>query len=107
MKVHLMWSIGLLFGIDAARSPGQAKSRSTQVPKGRKSIATGVSPWVKRPRAISPEGAEDDAAWHFRGFARAGHHSMMFVRPPGGDVGGALPQGLKALATTARPPGEK
>ena len=33
---------------------------STKVPKGRQSIATGVSPWGKRPPRVSPEGAEDD-----------------------------------------------
>ena len=37
-----------------------------EVPKGRQTIATGVSPWVHRSRTPSPGGAKDKTAAPFR-----------------------------------------
>ncbi len=46
--------------------PQNAMAPKAIAPKGRQSIATGVSPWTKTPPGISPEGAEEATAWHAR-----------------------------------------
>ena len=53
---------------------GIGGDRMVEVQKGRQPIATGVSPWVNRPRTTSPGGAKDDTAADFRPFGACREH---------------------------------